>query len=116
MSGREGPVVAAANATPSTQVAGSGDVPEFIGLLDRERLAGWLAKRGVDPAVYSLEGGHPSERYVLDRRGNEWVVFYSERGLETGLRSFQSEDLACRYLVDLLWKDHTVRPEHREPG
>jgi hypothetical protein len=86
-------------------------MPEFIGLLDRERLAGWLAKRGVDPAAYSLEGGHPSERYVLDQRGNEWVVFYSERGLETGLRSFQTEDLACRHLVDLLWKDHTVRPE-----
>lgn len=46
-----------------------GDVPEFIGVLDRERLAGWLVKRGVDPAAYSLEGGHPSERYVLDRPG-----------------------------------------------
>jgi hypothetical protein len=91
-------------------------VPEFIGLLDRERLAGWLAKRGVDPAAYSLEGGHPSERYVLDQRGNEWVVFYSERGLETGLRSFESEDLACRHLVDLLWKDHTVRPERGDRG
>lgn len=91
-------------------------MPEFIGLLDRERLAGWLAKRGVDPAAYSLEGGHPSERYVLDQRGNEWVVFYSERGLETGLRSFESEDLACRHLVDLLWKDHTVRPERGERG
>jgi hypothetical protein len=91
-------------------------VPEFIGVLDRERLAGWLVKRGVDPAAYSLEGGHPSERYVLDRRGNEWVVFYSERGLETGLRSFQPEDLACRHLVDLLWKDHTVRPECGERG
>jgi hypothetical protein len=75
-----------------------GDVPEFIGVLDRERLAGWLVKRGVDPAAYSLEGGHPSERYVLDRRGNEWVVFYSERALETGpLVSARRSGLSSSY-------------------
>jgi hypothetical protein len=82
---------------------------EFVGPLDRERLAELLARRGVDPSAYSLTGGHPPECYVLDHRGYEWVVYYSERGIETGLRSFQSEDLACRHLVDLLWKDRTVR-------
>jgi hypothetical protein len=50
-----------------------------------------------------------SEGYVLDHRGHEWVVYYSERGLESGLRSFESEDLACRHLADLVWKDRTVR-------
>jgi hypothetical protein len=84
-------------------------VIEFAGPLDRKRLAELLAKRGVDPEVYSLNGGHPSERYVLDQRGHDWVVYYSERGLETGLRTFQSEDLACRHLADLLWKDQTVQ-------
>jgi hypothetical protein len=79
-------------------------VIEFVGPVDRERLAELLAKRGIDPASYSLNGGHPSERYVLGQRGHNWVVYYSERGLETGLRTFQSEDLACRHLVDLLWK------------
>jgi hypothetical protein len=51
-----------------------------------------------------MTGGHPSECYVLDQRGGEWIVYYSERGAESGLRSFESEDLACRYLADLLWK------------
>jgi hypothetical protein len=37
------------------------------------------------------------------------AVYYSERGLESGLCSFPSEDLACRHLADLLWKDRTVR-------
>ncbi len=82
---------------------------EFVGRLDRERLAELLARRGIDPRWYSLTGGHPSECYVLDHRGHEWVVYYSERGIETGPRSFQSEDLACRHLADLLWKDRTVR-------
>jgi len=59
--------------------------------------------------VYSLTGGHPAECYVLDHRGYERVVYYSERGLESGLRSFPSEDLACRHLADLLQKDRTVR-------
>ena len=84
---------------------------EFVEPLDRERLAALLTRRGVDPAAYSLSGGHPPECYVLDHRGYEWVVYYSERRLETGLRSFQSEDLACRHLADLLWKDRTVHPD-----
>jgi hypothetical protein len=86
-------------------------VLEFAGPLDLERLAELLVHRGVDPASYSLKGGHPSERYVPDQRGCDWVVYYSERGLETGLQAFQSEDLACRHLADLLWKDQTV---HRD--
>ena len=84
---------------------------EFVGPLDVGRLAKLLAERGVDPASYSLTGGHPLERYVLDQRGHDWVVYYSERGLETGLRTFQSEDLACRHFADLLWEDRTV---HRD--
>ena len=83
---------------------------EFIDPLDRKRLAALLTRHGVAAAAYSLSGGHPSECYVLDHRGYEWVVYYSERGLETGLRSFQSEDLACRHLAELLWKDRTVHP------
>lgn len=81
---------------------------EFTGPPDRERLGELLARRGVDRAAYPLSGGHPSECYVLDHRGYEWVVYHSERGLETGLRSFQREDLACRHLADLLREDRTV--------
>ena len=85
---------------------------EFAGPLDRDRLGQLLTRRGFDPAAYSLTGGHPAERYVLDHRGHEWVVYYSERRIETGRRSFASEDLACRHLADLLWNDRTVRRVH----
>ena len=82
---------------------------DIAGPLDRVRLRQLLDARGFDPGAYSLDGGHPSERYVLDDRRSECVVYYSERGLETGLRTFPTEDPACRRLADLLWNDPTAR-------
>ena len=82
---------------------------EFAGTMTRRRLHRILADHGFDPNAYSLLGGHPPEAYVLDDRGSEWVVYYSERGLESGLASFPTEDLACRNLADLLWRDATTR-------
>jgi len=81
---------------------------EFAGPLDRNRLRQVLDARGIDPDTYSLGGGHPSECYVLEDRRSEWVVFYSERGIESGFQSFPTEDLACRHLADLLWSDPTA--------
>jgi hypothetical protein len=82
---------------------------EFLGPMNRDRLKRILDEQGFNPSAYSLFGGHPSEKYVLDDRRSEWVVYYSERGLESGLTAFPSEDLACRHLADLLWRDATTR-------
>jgi hypothetical protein len=82
---------------------------EFAGHLDREGLRAALDAQGVDRDSYCLDGGHPAERYVLDDRRSEWVVYYSELGLESGLRSFATEDLALRYLAGLLLADPTTR-------
>jgi hypothetical protein len=82
---------------------------EFAGPMTRDRLKRVLDEHGFDPNAYSLFGGHPSEAYVLDNRGTEWVVYYSERGLESSLESLPSEDLACRHLADLLWRDLTTQ-------
>lgn len=82
---------------------------EFAGSLTRDGLKRILDDHGVDPNAYSLLGGHPLETYVLEDRKSEWVVYYSERGLESGLQSFPSEDLACRHLAELLWRDTTTR-------
>jgi len=48
-------------------------------------------------------------RYVLEDRRSEWVVYYSELGIESGLRGFATEDLACKYLAELLLADPTTR-------
>jgi hypothetical protein len=77
--------------------------------MTRERLQRILEQRGFDPDSYRLFGSHDAEAYVMDRRGKEWVVFYSERGLGSGLKSFENEDLACRYFANLVWQDPTTR-------
>jgi hypothetical protein len=81
---------------------------EDVGAMTRDRLKQALDDQAIDPRAYTLFGGHPSEVYVLDRR-TAWVVYYSERGLESGLRSFPNEDLACRHLLDLLMCDSGTR-------
>lgn len=82
---------------------------EEAGPVTRDILKQLLDDRGVDPEAYALTGGHPSEAYVLDGRGSQWVVYYSERGLETGLRTFPDEDLACRHLLGLVLSDPSTR-------
>jgi hypothetical protein len=58
-----------------------------------------LEQVGVYPEAYSLDGGFPSERYVISQEANgRWDVYYSERGQKTGLRSFDSESAACQIL------------------
>jgi hypothetical protein len=80
-----------------------------VGPLSRKVLKQILDDRHVDAMAYVLTGGHPSEAYVLDDRKSHWVVYYSERGLETGLRRFADEDHACRYLLGLLLSDVSTR-------
>jgi hypothetical protein len=82
---------------------------ELAGALTRDRLKQTLDDQAIDPRAYSLFGGHPSEDFVLDNRGTDWVVYYSERGLESGLRSFPTEDLACRHLLYLVLRDSSTR-------
>ena len=86
-------------------------MPKAARILVALKPDGWAETRrsGVGRDSYSLDGGHPAEQYVLDDRRSEWVVYYSERGAESGLRSFATEDLACRYLAGLVLADPTAR-------
>lgn len=59
-----------------------------------------LIENGVPDDMYSLEGGHPNEAYCLNKNGPVWEVYYSERGIKTGLRQFESEEQACDYLYE----------------
>lgn len=47
---------------------------------------------------YSLQGGLPNESYCIEKRGNNWEVYYSERGTKTDLKIFDTEDEACKHL------------------
>ena len=84
-------------------------------MMDRSSLREFLDRERIDPRAYGLEGvaGLPiedrEERYFLEKVPSGWSVYYWERGLRTGEESFDSEDEACRYLLDLLLHDSTTR-------
>ncbi|MNJ72281.1 hypothetical protein D3C77_689120 [compost metagenome] len=57
-----------------------------------------LIEINVPEDVYSiLKGGHPNEQYCINRDGDNWEFYYSERGNKTGLKMFNDEDAACEY-------------------
>lgn len=76
--------------------------------MNRTDLELLLVERKVTPLAYSLGGGLPNERYVLDQEAKGWVVYYSERGQQSGKRVFDTEDEACRYLLKLLTNDSST--------
>ena len=77
--------------------------------MNRTELHGVLRDRKISQLSYSLDGGLPNERYTLGQNGPKWSVYYSERGQKTAERVFDSEDLACRYLLNLLCNDPSAQ-------
>jgi hypothetical protein len=57
-----------------------------------------LTALGVDASAYSLTGGRPHGRLVLDHetRG-PWAVFYCEHGQKFGYQPFDAESAACQF-------------------
>ena len=69
-----------------------------------------LEKAGVSAEAYSLQGGLPNERYILDSEpGGRWVVYYSEHGEWTRLRFFDGESAACEFFLDQILEDRAAR-------
>jgi hypothetical protein len=77
----------------------------------RAELAQALAQNRIPPSVYSLSGGLPDEAYCLDHAQGMWHVYYSERGLRSGLQSFETEEEACDYFFRLVMHDLSVQPD-----
>lgn len=75
-------------------------VYDYVGPpLTRASLGALVNELGVRPRAYSLYGAHVPEAIVIDHRPSGWVVFYTERGDESGARTYASEAEAC---LDLL--------------
>jgi hypothetical protein len=68
-----------------------------------------LEAADIRPDAYCLEGGLPNERYVLARKGPRWLVYYSEKGQETGTHEFESESEACEYFLCNILSDTGTR-------
>lgn len=65
---------------------------------------------GIRPDAYDLDGSSDrNECYVVTKADDGWVVFYGERGLETGLRRFVTQGEALDHLLATLRADPTTR-------
>ena len=69
-----------------------------------------ISDNRIDPRSFTLDGGLPPEAYVFAAPPNgTWLVYYSERGMQTGLRTFTSEGKALDYLLQELLGDPSTR-------
>lgn len=64
-----------------------------------------LQTRNVREDMYCLDGGFQSEAYCLAQSGQNWEVYYSERGQKSNLKTFYNESSACEYFYNLIMKE-----------
>jgi len=65
-----------------------------------------LANSSLPDDAYSLTGGLPNEAYCIEQTPDgKWHTYYSERGLRTGLKTFDTEDEACDYFFSKYVRD-----------
>ena len=68
-----------------------------------------LQQNNVPSDLYSLDGGFPSESYCMNKTSDAWEVYYSERGIKSGLASFKSESEACEFFLQEIGKIITIK-------
>ncbi|MBX3433468.1 MAG: hypothetical protein KF847_09120 [Pirellulales bacterium] len=77
--------------------------------MNKNELREILKREGFDPDSYDLDGGLLPEKYTLSEEAGVWSVYYSERGLQTGKRTFATEGEACEYFLDEMRDDPTTK-------
>ncbi len=78
--------------------------------MDRDELGRQLKAASVRADAYDFVGDETAnETLVLRSEGDDWVVYYAERGLQTAKRIFASEAQACEYFLELICSDPTAR-------
>src|SRR5262249_1425927 len=73
--------------------------------MDRAALPDLLEAEGVSRDAYRLDARMEHDALTLERTGNGWCVYYSERGQRGSEWRFATEDEACRFLADALLAD-----------
>jgi hypothetical protein len=63
----------------------------------KEGLQQTLINADVPKDLYNLNGGLPNEALCLNKEGDIWEVYYSERGVKSQREEFNSEDEPCKY-------------------
>jgi hypothetical protein len=81
----------------------------------RDELQRILREDDIREDAYSLHGGKPEECLCMDSVGDEWLVYYVERGKATNVRRFASEDAACIYMLEVLRSSPEYRIDYVPP-
>ena len=79
-----------------------------VGHMRVPELRDLLRRMPVPEDAFVLDGPAVAEAYVLDTDGHQWSVYYSERGLRTDERRFDSEDDACAEMLHRLRRDFAL--------
>lgn len=59
-----------------------------------------LQRLGIPSSWFQIgDKGNPDNKTVLRLIDNQWVVYYSERGGQFKLKTFETEDAACNELL-----------------
>jgi len=81
--------------------------------VNRQSLTALLTAEHVRADAYSIDGSVKDEALCLVAGAGGWFVFYSERGLRSGERKFETEDDACDFLARRLLADPSNRVPER---
>lgn len=72
--------------------------------MNKDDLEKKLREKGIPQDAYMLSRGFPNEKFCFSNEGNTWEVYYSERGMKTNLKKFNTEEDACEYFYNQLLK------------
>lgn len=81
--------------------------------MNKETLREALVAERFNPKTYSLDEEQRDEALCLRLEGEQWCVFYSEKGLQTGKVCFSGEALACEYFLSEMRSDPTTKLDWR---
>ena len=70
--------------------------------MKKDELNQLLINANVPKDLYNLNGGLPNEAFCLNKDNNIWEVYYSERGMKSELKKFNSEEEACNYFYKIV--------------
>lgn len=68
--------------------------------MTRDMLRKRLTNSALPQDLVTFDVAQPNEAWGVVCEGARYDVFYGERGIQTGLRSFTSEDAALDYVWD----------------
>ena len=71
--------------------------------MNKNELKSVLIVKQIPNYYYNLDGvGEIDQRVCLENEGQEWIVYYSERGKRFDIRRFSTEDEACQDILERL--------------